>query len=252
MSNNHDNNNIINIKTFRHEFGKVFMEQLSQFSKVHQYDDRHTYKSEWTKWTQQEEIAEAIETERRRLHENGYTGDVNDKMFKAGRYYFRKKTVAAPAASPTASPAASPTASPAASPAAASPATATATAVVVVRTREEDQQQQKQQKQQKQQRRPYITMSKEAIRMMDAHIQSKHTKASHAAEAEKFKPSSCYDDFYQTNMSSTEMTSEIEKIIEKYQKALRPEANPDQITTEIIDKIKKTYKNRYYKYVSSQ
>jgi len=230
MSNNHDNN-INNIKTFRHEFSKAFMERLSQFSKVHQYDDRHTYKSEWTKWTQHEEIAEAIETERRRLHENGYTGDVNDKMFKAGRYYFRKKTVAA------------------ASPAAASPA-ATATAVVVVRTREEEQQHQ--QKQQKQQRRPYITMSKEAIRMMDAHIQSKHTKAAHAAEAEKFKPSSCYDDFYQTNMSSTEMTSEIEKIIEKYQKALRPEANPDQITTEIIDKIKKTYKNRYYKYVSSQ
>ena len=225
MSNNHDNNNN-NIKTFRHEFGKVFMEQLSQFSKVHQYDDRHTYKSEWTKWTQQEEIAEAIETERRRLHENGYTGDVNDKMFKAGRYYFRKKTPATPA----------------------TPA------------KEDDEDDDNDANanadanddKKHQQRRPYITMSKEAIRMMDAHIQSKHTKAAHAAEAEKFKPSSCYDDFYQTNMSSTEMTSEIEKIIEKYQKALRPEANPDQITTEIIDKIKKTYKNRYYKYVSSQ
>ena len=95
MSNNNDNNNI---KTFRHEFSKAFIEQLSQFSKVHQYDDRHTYKSEWTKWTQREEISQAIETERRRLHENGYTGDVNDKMFKAGRYYFRKKTVAADAA----------------------------------------------------------------------------------------------------------------------------------------------------------
>ena len=202
------------------------MERLSQFSKVHQYDDRHTYKSEWTKWTQHEEIAEAIETERRRLHENGYTGDVNDKMFKAGRYYFRKKTPATPA----------------------TPA------------KEDDEDDDNDANanadanddKKHQQRRPYITMSKEAIRMMDAHIQSKHTKAAHAAEAEKFKPSSCYDDFYQTNMSSTEMTSEIEKIIEKYQKALRPEANPDQITTEIIDKIKKTYKNRYYKYVSSQ
>jgi hypothetical protein len=225
MSNNHDNN-INNIKTFRHEFSKAFMERLSQFSKVHQYDDRHTYKSEWTKWTQHEEIAEAIETERRRLHENGYTGDVNDKMFKAGRYYFRKKTPATPA----------------------TPA------------KEDDEDDDNDANanadanddKKHQQRRPYITMSKEAIRMMDAHIQSKHTKAAHAAEAEKFKPSSCYDDFYQTNMSSTEMTSEIEKIIEKYQKALRPEANPDQITTEIIDKIKKTYKNRYYKYVSSQ
>ena len=80
------------IKTYRHEFGKEFMANLSCFSKVHQYDDRHTYKSEWTKWTQQEEIAQAIDIEKRRLQENGYVGDIDDKMLKAGRYYFRKKT----------------------------------------------------------------------------------------------------------------------------------------------------------------
>ena len=221
MSNDNDNNNI---KTFRHEFGKAFIEQLSQFSKVHQYDDRHRYKSEWTKWTQQEEIVQAIETERRRLHENGYTGDVNDKMFKAGRYYFRKKTVAT------------------------ADETAADTAAVVVSSREEEEEEKKHQQQS---RRPYITMSKDAIRLMDVHIRDKHTKAA-TDEAVKFKPSSCYDDFYQTNMSSIEMTTEIEKIIEKYQKTIQSEATPDQITTEIIDKIKKTYKNRYYKYVSSQ
>ena len=232
MSNtNNNNNNNNNIKTFRHEFSKAFIEQLSQFSKVHQYDDRHTYKSEWTKWTQREEISQAIETERRRLHENGYTGDVNDKMFKAGRYYFRKKTFAAAVtdAATDATDATDATATDA------NDATATA---VVARTREDS-------------RRPYITMSKDAIRLMDVHIRNKHTKAA-TDEAEKFKPSSCYDDFYQTNMSSIEMTTEIEKIIEKYQKTIQSEATPDQITTEIIDKIKKTYKNRYYKYVSSQ
>ena len=93
MASNNNNNN--NIKTYRHEFGKEFMANLSCFSKVHQYDDRHAYKSEWTKWTQQIEIAQAIDIEKRRLNENGYTGDIEDKMFKAGRYYFRKKTVVA-------------------------------------------------------------------------------------------------------------------------------------------------------------
>jgi hypothetical protein len=214
-------NNNNNIKTFRHEFGKTFMEQLSRFSKVHQYSDRHTYKSEWAKWTQQEEITQAIEIERRRLHENGYTGDVDDKMFKAGRYYFRKKTPATPAKEEE-------------------------------DNNDDDNNANANDDKKQHQRRPYITMSKEAIRMMDAHIQSKHTKAAHESAVDEFKPSSCYDDFYQTNMSTIEMTTEIEKIIEKYQKALRPEANPDQITTEIIDKIKKTYKNRYYKYVSTQ
>ena len=79
--------------TYRHEFSKDFIAELSKFSKVHQYDDRHTYKSEWTKWTQQEYIAQAMESEKRRLTNNGYTGDIEDKMFKAGRYYFRKKTM---------------------------------------------------------------------------------------------------------------------------------------------------------------
>ena len=95
------NNN--NIKTYRHEFGKEFMAELSRFSKVHQYDDRHTYKSEWAKWTQQDDIAQAMDIEKRRLEENGYKGDIADKMFKAGRYYFRKKSAADTAASsPTA------------------------------------------------------------------------------------------------------------------------------------------------------
>jgi len=204
------------------------MDRLSAFSKIHQYSDRHTYKAEWNKWTQQDEIAELIEFEKRRLVENAYTGDIDDKMFKAGRYYFRKKNsknnnkdtattaiAAAAAATPTAAAAATPTA-------------ATATT-------------------QQQQRRPYITMSKHTIALMDNHI-----KMIHDTQASKFKPSLCYDDFYQTQMASSEMTSEIEKIIEKFQKcADTSKFTPDELTNEIIDKIKKTYKNRYYKFVST-
>jgi len=231
-----NNNNNNKIKTYRHEFGKEFMDRLSAFSKIHQYSDRHTYKAEWNKWTQQDEIAELIEFEKRRLVENAYTGDIDDKMFKAGRYYFRKKNsknnnkdtattaiAAAAAATPTAAAAATPTAA-----AAATPTAATATT-------------------QQQQRRPYITMSKHTIALMDNHI-----KMIHDTQASKFKPSLCYDDFYQTQMASSEMTSEIEKIIEKFQKcADTSKFTPDELTNEIIDKIKKTYKNRYYKFVST-
>lgn len=86
-SSTNNNNNII----YRHEFSKEFMAHVSRFSKVHQHDDRHTYKREWTKWIQLEEITMTIDAETRRLQENGYVGDINDKMFKAGRYYFRKR-----------------------------------------------------------------------------------------------------------------------------------------------------------------
>ena len=210
------NNN--NIKTYRHEFSKEFMAELSLFSKVHQYDDRHTYKSEWTKWTQQEEIARAIECEKCRLEENGYKGDINDKMFKAGRYYFRKKTFSSAAA-----------------------ADADADAATNNPQTPPTQQQQRQ-------RRQYITMSKDTIRLMDTHITNMHRNEGTTA-AGVFKPSSCYDDFYQTQMSSNEMIKEIEKIIEKYEKS--ENISPDELTNEIIDKIKKTYKNRYYKFASS-
>ena len=79
-----------------------------------------------------------------------------------------------------------------------------------------------------------------------------HIKMIHDTQASKFKPSLCYDDFYQTQMASSEMTAEIEKIIEKFQKcADTSKFTPDELTNEIIDKIKKTYKNRYYKFVST-
>ena len=239
-----------NIKTYRHEFGKEFMANLSCFSKVHQYDDRHTYKNEWTKWVQRSDVAPAIDIEKRRLSENGYMGDIEDKMFKAGRYYFRKKT-ATPSSSillPSSSTPGTPTQAsrePLETPSSLVDGTATPTATA------------------HRQRRPYITMSKNCIQLMDAHIKNMHatTTATTAAATTAaaivmvFKPSSCYDDFNQTKMSSDEMTKEIGNIIEKYEKnaaGATTNITPDELTNDIIDKIKKTYKNRYYKFTSAQ
>jgi hypothetical protein len=320
-------NNNNNIKTYRHEFSKEFMAAVSRFSKVHQFDDRHTYKSEWTKWAQQDNIAQAMEMEKRRLEENGYKGDIEDKMFKAGRYYFRKKTAtpaetdqpldadttivttentnpaiielsapdlptatATATATPTTSTATPTTTTPTtatpttatpttttpttatpttATPTTATPTTATPTTATPATTtpttatpatpgllseasavlgrhppstvlgRHPP----------PQHRRPYITMSKACIKMMDEHIRN----ASEALNSE-FKPSSCYSHFYQTQMASDEMTKEIGHVIEKYEKTPGAMTNitPEDLTDQIMDKIKKTYKNRYYKYTSSR
>lgn len=238
------------IKTFRFEFSKPFIQELSRFSKVHQYDERHTYKKEWSAWKSDQAIAEIMEMEKRRLEENGYTGNIEEKMFKSGRYYFRKKSAA------TATPQAvveqeeeeqedadadadadddnnEEPATPA------TPATPTTTPTA------------------KSQRKPYITMSKQCIKMMDAHI-TKHSTTPN------FKPSSCYDNFYNENMASAEMAAEIEKIIEKYENVRRTQQplnvnlnarnaaqTVEDITNEIMDKIKKTYKNRYYRFVNT-
>jgi hypothetical protein len=75
---------------YRYKFEEQFMIELYNFSKIHQYDDRKEFKSAWNVWT--EEHAELIEDETRRLINLNYDGDVNDKMFRSARYYFRKKS----------------------------------------------------------------------------------------------------------------------------------------------------------------
>ena len=61
-------------KIYRYKFHDDFITELSKFSKIHQYDDRHAFNAEVS-----------------RHHSLNYTGDVLDKMFKSARYYFRKK-----------------------------------------------------------------------------------------------------------------------------------------------------------------
>jgi len=230
-----------NIKTYRFEFSKSFINELSRFSKVHQYDERHTYKKEWSTWKSDSGIAEIMEMEKRRLEENGYIGNIEDKMFKSGRYYFRKKTTA------TATPAAT---------TAVTPATPATPVIVEDDETHDDDPKTPSAASSAKIRKPYITMSKSCIRMMDAHITTHSTTTN-------FKPSSCYDDFYNKEMTSPEMAAEIEKIIEKYDNARRnrqplnvvmaaaTSQTVEDITNEIMDKIKKTYKNRYYRFVNN-
>jgi len=234
-----DNNNI---KTYRHEFSKEFMAELSRFSKVHQYDDRHAYKSEWTKWTQMADIAQAMDIEKRRLEENGYKGDIEDKMFKAGRYYFKKKAVSTTTTTTTTATATESSSSSLSvldlplldADTRATPTGLLSEAATLSSSSTPGG------------RRPYITMSKECIKVMDQHIHE-------ASATPEFKPSSCYSEFYQTKMTSDQMTKEIGHIIEKYEKTPGAMTNitPEELTEQIMDKIKKTYKNRYYKYISA-
>jgi len=80
----------INIQIYRYTFTTDFMNQLSVFSKVHQYDHRKVFKEAWEVWLEENENIVALED--KRLKELGYDGNVTDKMFKSARYYFRKKS----------------------------------------------------------------------------------------------------------------------------------------------------------------
>ena len=75
---------------YRFKFTKEFMDELYNFSKIHQYDDRRDFKDAWAIWIEENE--EIVNDEKNRLSLLGYDGDIVDKMFKSARYYFRKKS----------------------------------------------------------------------------------------------------------------------------------------------------------------
>jgi hypothetical protein len=81
---------------YRFKFTEDFMAELYKFAKIHQYDHCKDFKEAWTKWT--DENDEIITNETERLLALGYKDEANidDKMFKSARYYFRKKSPVKP------------------------------------------------------------------------------------------------------------------------------------------------------------
>jgi len=78
-------------RVLRFEFSDALVEHLTAFAQLHQYDDRKTYKNAWAEWMANAEIATLFNADAARLKCLGYAGDVADKLYKSGRYYFREK-----------------------------------------------------------------------------------------------------------------------------------------------------------------
>ena len=87
-------------RVLRFEFSGELIEHVTAFANLHQYDDRKTYKEAWTAWLAHNEIAALLANEVTRLSTLGYKGDVADKLFKSGRYYFRTREPTVPSIAP--------------------------------------------------------------------------------------------------------------------------------------------------------
>ena len=75
-------------RTFRYNLASDVAEAVSQFAQLHKSDALKDYKDAWEEWQKANE--DLIIRETRRLSAEGYTGDVADKIYKAGRYYYRR------------------------------------------------------------------------------------------------------------------------------------------------------------------
>ena len=158
---------------YRYKFTQNFMEELYKFSKVHQYDDRKSFKEAWEIWIKKED--DIIKDEITRLDKLGYDGDVLDKMFKSARYYFRKKSTSKPDPN---------------------------------------------------ERRKYVGVHKDLLDAMDLQILA-------GRNIPEFKPSDGFVDFCKSN--TEKLKNEIGRLLENQMES-----------DEILNKIKKTYKNRYF------
>ena len=170
--------NDVNINIYRYKFTDEFTSELFRFSKVHQYDHRKDFKEAWNSWLEENDCI--VTVQKRRLTNLGYDGNIDDKMFKSARYYFRKKGT---------------------------------------------------EKKAPMERRVYIGVQKDLLDAMDKHIKS-------TINCKDFKPSEGFDDFCKKNIDL--LKREVNMLCQ----------NGVADSNEIKKKIKKTYKNRYFLFIS--
>jgi len=188
----------------RFNFTEEIIDIITQFSKIHQFDDRHTYRENWDKFF--EENKSILLKEIGRLMESGYDGDIKDKMYKAGRYYFRKKYIKKEDINQQ------------------------NIHQQNIHQQDEmiDMRSRDMRSRDMQQKRTYISMDKKLIEYMDKHIIDGVNMA----------------DIYTPAIGYNEFCKLYEKLLDIEKKRLQLEFNIDD--DKIGDKFKKTYKNRYF------
>lgn len=78
-------------KVYRHRLSPDVVDIVAEFARIHEHDSRKDYKQAWVEYVAVNKVL--FDEECTRLIKSGYEGDPIEKIFKAGRYYFRKKSV---------------------------------------------------------------------------------------------------------------------------------------------------------------
>ena len=75
---------------FRYKFDSPIVNLINIFAATHKYDDSSQFREEWDEFIKDNKAS--IDREKQRLINLGYTGDINNKMYKSARYYFKNKS----------------------------------------------------------------------------------------------------------------------------------------------------------------
>lgn len=77
-------------KTYRFKLDPIILENIRQFAENHRYEDSHDFSCSYQKWV--EDNKGIIDREKRRLVALGCDKNINTKIYKSARYYFKNKT----------------------------------------------------------------------------------------------------------------------------------------------------------------
>jgi len=80
-------------KRFRFDFSKEITEMLSEFSTIHHLEKRKLFQESWNSWILRDDVKTVLEKECDSLKEQGFEGDIYDKMYKSARYYHKKRDI---------------------------------------------------------------------------------------------------------------------------------------------------------------
>lgn len=76
---------------YRYKLSTDIENLITNFSKLHIYASRQVFREKWKEWL--EINREKIDEEKARLIKIGYKKNVEEKMYTAARYYFKKKEI---------------------------------------------------------------------------------------------------------------------------------------------------------------
>lgn len=80
----------VKVPVFRFKLSTTLFDNIREFARIHQHEDRVTFKDSWKTWCDNNKTM--IDDETKRLSDIGFDNNINDKLFRTAKYYFIKKT----------------------------------------------------------------------------------------------------------------------------------------------------------------
>ena len=79
----------VKVPVFRFKLATTVFDNIREFARIHQHEDRVTFKDSWKTWCDNNKTM--IDDETKRLSDIGFDNNINDKLFRTAKYTLLKR-----------------------------------------------------------------------------------------------------------------------------------------------------------------